>query len=110
MASLMRLIGKSERHPNALALNRDRFLELIERRQFGSQIALVAMPLRALIDLVTLRKLQWQGLDGLVEGMRIEEQTLKDLRRTDIEALVGVYKQKRPNTFLMSLARELHLD
>jgi hypothetical protein len=101
-------LGSFAFHP--LALNRERFLELIERRQFGSQIALVAKPLRALIDLVTLRKLQWPGLEGLIEGMRIEEQTLQDVKRADIEALVGVYKQKRPNTFLMSLARELHLD
>jgi hypothetical protein len=86
------------------------FLELIERRQFSSQVALMAKPLRALIDLVALRKLQWQGLAFLIEGLRIEEQTLKEIQRADIEALVGVYKQKRPNTFLASLARELDLD
>jgi hypothetical protein len=101
-------LGSFTFHP--LAVNRDRFLELIERRQFSSQVALVAKPLRALIDLVALKKLQWQGLAFLIEGMRIEEQTLKEIKRADIEALAGVYKQKRPNTFLTSLARELDLD
>jgi hypothetical protein len=101
-------LGSFTFHP--LAVNRDRFLELIERRRLSSQVALVAKPLRALIDLVALRKLQWQGLAFLIEGLRIEEQTLQEIKRADVEALVGVYKKKRPNTFLASLAQELDLD
>jgi hypothetical protein len=102
------MLGSFSFHP--LALNRDRFLELVERRQFGSQTALVAKPVRALIDLVTLRKLAWRGLDWLIDGMRIEEQALRALNRDDLGALAGVYKQKRSNAFLTGLAQELGLD
>ena len=101
-------LGSFAFHP--LALHKEHFLELIERRQFGSQIALVAQPLRALVDLIALRKLDWQGLAWLTDGMRIDEQMLRKITRTQLQTLSGVYKQKRPNNFLGALARELELD
>ena len=102
------LLGSFAFHP--LALDRSHFLELIERQQFGHQTALVAKPLRALMDLVCLRKLEWQGLAWLTEGMRIQPQVLYSLARTDIQTLRTVYKQKRPKHFLRALAQELELD
>jgi len=93
-----------------LALHKDSFLELIERRQLGSQVGLLAHPLRALVDLVTFRKLDWHGLSGLTDGMRIDEQKLHDITRAQIQTLAAVYKQKRPNSFLSALGRELDLD
>ncbi len=101
-------VGSFEFRP--LALHKEYFLELIERRQLGSQIALLAHPLRALVDLITFRKLDWQGLEGLTDGMRIEEQSLRKITRTQIQILRGVYKHRRPNGFLSTLARELDLD
>jgi hypothetical protein len=100
-------LGSFSFHP--LALNNVRFLELVERLQWGSQTALVAKPLRALLDLVTLRKLRWQGMDWLIEGMRIDEQALQEVSRARIDALIGVYKQKSPNVFLTRLMQELEL-
>jgi hypothetical protein len=102
------LLGSFTFHP--LASHKMRFLELVERRQTGSQTSLVAAPLRALLDLVALRKLDWQGLDWLTQGMRIDESTLRTVTREQLQALAGVYKQKRPNQFLIALAGELHLD
>jgi hypothetical protein len=93
-----------------LALHRDRFLELIERRQFGLQAALLAEPLRALMDLVTLRKLHWQGLAWLTDGMRIDEHVLGSITRAQIEVVSKVYKHKRSIEFLRLLAKELELD
>jgi len=98
-------LGSFAFHP--LALNRGHFLELVERRQLGSQVALVAKPLRALMDLVAFRKLQWQGLAWLTEGMRIEPQNLRTITREDIETLSKVYKHIRTNEFLRSLASAL---
>jgi len=71
---------------------------------------LVADPLRALMDLVCLRKTQWQGLGWLIEGLRIDEEHLKLIRHSDISKLMLVYKQKRVNSFLKSLAKELGHD
>jgi hypothetical protein len=102
------LLGSFTFHP--LALNRRHFLELIERQKLGSQTAFVAEPLRALMDLVCLRKSAWQGLAWLIDGMRIEEQSLRSVTLEQILTLGEVYKQKRPVEFLQSLATELGLD
>jgi hypothetical protein len=71
---------------------------------------LLAHPLRALLDLVTFRKLDWHGLSELTDGMRIDEQRLHDITRAQIQTLARAYKQKRPNSFLNALGRELGLD
>jgi len=95
-------------HP--LAVYTDRLLELVQRIQISQQTMLVADPLRALMDLVCLRKTQWQGLGWLIEGMRIDEEHLKSTRHTEMMKLMQVYKQKRVNSFLKSLATELGHD
>lgn len=92
-------------HP--LAMNRSCFLESVERREFGSQVALMAKPLRALMDLVAFRKLEWQGMEFLTEGLRIDAHSLAAARRADLQTLQHVYQQKRPNEFLRRLAEEL---
>jgi hypothetical protein len=99
------LLGSFSFHP--IALNRSGFLELIERQTFASQAALVAKPFRALMDLVAFRKIAWQGLSWLTEGMRIEQENLKAITPEDVESVAHLYKQKLPNHFLSALAREL---
>jgi hypothetical protein len=102
------LFGSFSFHP--LALHRIQFLELIERQQQGRQTTLVAKPMRALMDLVCLRKIEWRGLAWLTDGLRIQQETLRNVTRAEIQTLGKVYKQKRPNNFLRYLARELDLD
>lgn len=102
------VLGSFTFHP--LALHRTHFLELVERQQFDSQAALVASPARALMDLVTLGKVEWGGLAWLTDNLRIEEETLKGISRKQIRTLATVYKQKRPGHFLTKLAKELDLD
>lgn len=99
------MFGSFTFHP--LALNRSYFLESVERQEFGLQVALVAKPLRALMDLVAFRKLEWQGMEFLTDGLRIDGQSLAAARRADLQALQQVYQQKRPNEFLRRLAAEL---
>lgn len=98
-------LGNFAFHP--LALKSGGFLEAVERRQFGSQVALVAKPLRALMDLVALRKLEWQGLTFLTDGLRIDSDSLARARRKDLKPLEQVYQQRRPNEFLRRLTEEL---
>jgi len=40
----------------------------VDREKFGKLEAFVAQPLRALVDLVALRKERWSGLDWLTMG------------------------------------------
>lgn len=102
------LLGSFTFHP--LAVHREHFLELIERRKFGIQTAWIAKPLRALMDLVTFRKVSWQGRSWLTDSLRIDEQFLREIDRSEIRTLLKVYKQKRSREFLDALAGDLGLD
>lgn len=90
--------GRFTFHP--LAINRYQFLAGVGRVEVGDRHALVASPLRALIDLVAYRKTAWAGLDWIEQGLRIDHQTLLGLRIKDFEALRPVYKHKAANAFL----------
>lgn len=62
------------------------------------------------MDLVCLRKLKWQGVDWLIEGMRIDYEYLQTITNTDIRILKLVYKQKLVEKYLDKLSRELGND
>lgn len=85
-------------HP--LAIEPYRFLVSVDRIRIGNGTALVAQPLRALMDLVAHRKVEWAGMDWIEHGLRIERPQLAALRRADFAALRPVYKHKRVSDFL----------
>lgn len=86
-----------------LAIRDYRFMTSIDRTAMGKRIAFVAQPLRALMDLVELRKQHWEGLEWLTDGMRIELAMLRTLKRKDFAALRPVYRHKGVNAFLNAL-------
>ena len=88
-------------HP--LALQNYQFLNGVTRVQSGKHTALVANPLRALMDLVAHRKKRWSGLDWIVHGLRVDDTYLVALKRKDFTALTGVYKHKTAQEFLASM-------
>ncbi|MDT8385674.1 MAG: type IV toxin-antitoxin system AbiEi family antitoxin domain-containing protein [Gammaproteobacteria bacterium] len=92
-----------------MTTNTGYFLQSVARHELQQQVALIAEPLRALMDLVYLRKLAWQGLDFLTRGMRIDEQQLRTVTSLDITRLLDVYKGKREQAFLSELQRSLGL-
>lgn len=100
--------GSFSFHP--LAIQKGYFLELVERLQHDRQSMFVARPIRALLDLVCLRKIEWQGPGWMIEGLRIDPDNLRSVTAADIGSLRPVYKQKRANAFLKALAKELALD
>jgi hypothetical protein len=85
------------------------FLQSVARHELQHQTALMAEPLRALLDLVYLRKLEWQGLGFLTSGIRIDEQQLRSITLLDITRLQDVYKGRREQVFLKELQRSLGL-
>ena len=101
-------LGSFTFHP--LATQAGYFLELVDREQINEQTMLVASPIRALMDLVCLRKSEWQGMKWLQESLRIDEEHLRQITRADIRTLELVYKHKRVKDFLEYLARELGND
>lgn len=92
-----------------MAVNKGYFLQSVARHELQHQVALIAEPLRALMDLVYLRKLEWQGLDYLLSGLRIDEAQLNTVTSLDIARLTDVYKGKREQRFLAELQRSLGL-
>ena len=102
------IFGHFTFHP--LPVDPGHFLELVERAEFTGQVALVARPVRALMDLVCLRKQEWQGIGWLIDGMRIELEQLRSITSADIRILRLVYRNQRAQSFLSSLARELGND
>ncbi|MGQ0800248.1 MAG: type IV toxin-antitoxin system AbiEi family antitoxin domain-containing protein [Pseudomarimonas sp.] len=102
------VFGSFSFHP--LALKSGGLLVLIERLVLDEQVALVASPLRALMDLVCLRKQEWQGIDWLIDGMRIDQSQLRTITGAQNRALLDVYSQRRTQVFLSALAKELGND
>lgn len=88
---------------NPLALHRSGFLTGVERHVLSGQPALIASPLRALMDSVAYRKQDWVGLSWIESGLRIERSHLVALRRQDFNTLKSVYKHKQANDFLSQL-------
>ncbi|MBB3862506.1 hypothetical protein GGQ88_003807 [Novosphingobium hassiacum] len=93
--------GAFDFHP--LAIADYRFLTSVDRVPMGKLTAIVAQPLRALMDLVALRKEPWSGIEWLTDGLRIDEEQLFSLRRGDFSKLKAVYKHKSVNTFIEAL-------
>ncbi len=100
--------GSFSFHP--LAVEPSGFLLMVERVELSGQFALVARPLRALMDLVCLRKQAWQGIDWLIDGVRVDADVLRDVNGDELRALRHVYRQRRVQAFLKSLSGELGHD
>lgn len=100
-------MGKFTFHP--LAMEKQYFLELVERLQINRQTMLVAKPIRALMDLVCLRKVDWQGLDWIQKGLRIDRELLESVTKIELNTLKRVYKQKKVQKFLTELGLALEL-
>ncbi len=102
------VFGSFSFHP--LALQPGSFLMQVERIQLDGQTALVARPLRALMDLICLRKREWQGMRWLVDGLRIDADLLQTISGEQIRELLGVYSQRRVHVFLARLGEALGDD
>ena len=78
-----------------LALRKGHFLEAVDRVGFAGQTALVAQPLRALADLICLRKPEAGSVAPLIGSMRIDAERLMRTRPAAWRALECIYAHKR---------------
>jgi len=90
-----------------LAISTGYFLENVDRQVFVGRSALVAQPLRALLDIVCLRKLNATGIMAFIESMRIDADLLAHIEVEDLQRMLFVYKHKRMSSFIVALRREL---
>ncbi|OAO01591.1 hypothetical protein A8B75_14545 [Sphingomonadales bacterium EhC05] len=92
-----------------LALHKSAFLVGVERRSISNQTVLVARPLRALLDLAAYKKLKWDGIGWVMNGMRIDQDHLVQTPKREFVALRKVYKHKAVLEFLEQLEKEVAL-
>lgn len=85
---------------HTLAINQFGFLEAVNRQKENNQTWLMASPFRALMDLVAYKKIEWQGLAWLIDGLRIDFENLISIKEQQFDVLKNVYKHKRANDFL----------
>ena len=83
-----------------LAINKVGFLEGVSQYKYGQQVAFVANPLRAIMDIVERSKQTWSGIDYIEEGLRIEDEDFLQLGEKDFTVLKQVYKNYETNNFL----------
>lgn len=94
-------------HP--LAIRRGSFLELVRRVKASSQSFLVAEPLRALMDLVCLKKVEWQGFAWIEQGLRVDADAFNKVTGAELRTLKDVYKHRRVRDFIGELEQSLGL-
>lgn len=79
------------------------FLTGISRESIEGQPFLIASPLRALMDYVYEKKLDWEGLGFLTQSLRIDIQQLNQLNQQDFDAIKRVYRSKKVIRYLEKL-------
>jgi len=66
-----------------------------------------ATPLKALADYVYLHGYDWTSSRPLVESLRIDDESLREITKTDFIELEGNYTNRRVVRFLQGLSKEL---
>ncbi len=92
-----------------LAIQQGSFLELVRRVEASGQRFLVAQPLRALLDLVCLKKIEWQGFAWIEQGLRVDVDALSKVTGAELRTLKDVYKHQRVRKFISELEHSLGL-
>jgi predicted transcriptional regulator of viral defense system len=93
--------GQFQYYP--LALCAGWFLEGVERQTVAGRNFLIAQPLRALLDVFCLRKLNYPNLSGLIEGMRIDAEELETINEEALDRMRPVYQHMRMDTFISAM-------
>jgi hypothetical protein len=91
-----------------LPVNEYEFLTNITRvEDIKGEPFLIASPLRALMDLVYVKKIDWEGLKFLTNSLRIELEQLMQIDPNDFIEIKKVYRSTRVLDFLDNLKEEL---
>ena len=89
----------------SLALRTGYLLEGVERHVFVGQSALVAQPLRALLDIMYLRKIDVSDIMDFLGGMRIDAELLAHIVDRELALMLQVYKHNRMLSIIKAFQR-----
>jgi predicted transcriptional regulator of viral defense system len=84
-----------------------RLLAGVSREKLTAGTALMAGPVRALLDLACLRKINCESLVSFLRGLRLEDEWLSDVSSEDVQRFREVYRFKRMNDLIEHLASEV---
>ena len=90
-----------------IPVNAYEFFTGVSREEIANKPFFIASPLRALADLVYVKKINWRGLDFLFKSLRIEEEYIKQIDKKELHTLKHVYRSKRVLAFLHNLSEAL---
>lgn len=93
-------------HYYSMPVNQYEFLSCVKREKLNDSYVLIAGSLRALADLVYVKKIEWQGLDYLEHDLRIEPESLDSIRTNEFKQVKRIYHTKRVLVFLSELQKE----
>lgn len=93
-----------------LAIQPGCFLDLVRRVEADQQSFLLASPARAFMDLVCFKKIAWQGMNWIEQGMRIDRDAWIKVTGAELRALKHVYKHRWVQEFLGELEVALGLE
>ena len=71
------------------------------------QVAFIASPLKALADYVYVHRLDWRGIEPLVESLRIPIELAATIDPSGCGLLAANYRSRRVHRFLTGIAREM---
>lgn len=83
------------------------FLNAVQRIQIEREIFLMASPVKALADLIYEKRLDWMGLEPVIESLRIDENDLNQFDRAEILDLSRDYPSFRVRRFLTGFLKDL---
>ena len=95
------LFGRFQFFP--LALQPGFFLEGVDRHLLNHQAALIAQPLRALLDWLCLRKQNHAERDFLERSLRIEPELFNAIKKADLKKLLPVYQHQRMQNLIHTM-------
>jgi hypothetical protein len=91
-----------------LPINEYEFLTGINRvEEIKGEPFLLASPLRALADLIYVKKIDWKGLDLLTNSFRIDIEQLIKIKADHFLEIIKIYRSARVLHFLNNLKKEL---
>jgi len=92
-----------------------RFDRVPQRRLFADvqrvprgkgQSAFIATPLKALADYVSVHRVDWRGMEPLIESLRVPSECITEIQSEQCTTLAANYRSQRVRRFLAGLGKE----
>lgn len=84
------------------------FFESVERIERNGHIFLMATPLKALADYVYANRLNWDGVEPVIQSLRIDKEELK-FDTKEVDELEAAYRTLNVSAFLKGIKKDLDL-